>query len=94
MATLQKDVELAQLEVDRLSAGVSPLLQNDLTAARFAVEKLKQEIAEAQIIAPFDGLLLSLSLVPGQAVAGYAPVASVADDTNHGDLRRPAKQPA
>ena len=81
VAALQKDVELAQLEVDRLSAGVSPLLQNDLTRARFSVEKLKQEIAEAQIIAPFDGLLLSLSLVPGQAVAGYAPVASVADDS-------------
>lgn len=75
----QKDVELAQIEVERLAAGISPLLQNDLTRAQYAVEKLKQEIAEAQIIAPFDGLLLSLSLAPGQAVTGYQPVASVAD---------------
>ncbi len=81
VAAIQKDVELAQLDVDRLSAGVSPLLQNDLTRAQYAVEKLKEEIAEAQIIAPFDGILLSLSLVPGQAVTGYAPVASVADDS-------------
>ena len=78
VAAMQKDVELAQIEVDRLSTGVSPLLQNDLTRAQYAVEKLKQEITEAQIIAPFDGILLSLSLVPGQAVAGYA---SVADDS-------------
>ncbi|HQY92227.1 HlyD family efflux transporter periplasmic adaptor subunit [Caldilinea sp.] len=77
----QKDVDLAQIEVDRLGVGVSPLLQNDLTRARYAVEKLKQEIAEAQIIAPFDGILLSLSLTPGQAVTGYQPVASVADDS-------------
>jgi len=75
----QKDVELAQIEVERLNAGLSPLLQNDLTRAQYAVEKLQQEIAEAQIIAPFDGILLSLALTPGQAVSGYQPVASVAD---------------
>ncbi|GIV67886.1 efflux RND transporter periplasmic adaptor subunit [Caldilinea sp.] len=79
VAALEKDVELAQIEVERLSAGVSPLLENDVQRARYAVEKLKQEIAEAQIIAPFDGILLSISLTPGMAVNGYAPVASVAD---------------
>ncbi len=75
----QKDVEMAQIDVERLSTGISSLLQNDLTRAQYAVEKLQQEIAEAQIIAPFDGILLSLSLSPGQAVTGYQPVASVAD---------------
>lgn len=79
VAALEKDVELAQIEVERLSAGVSPLLENDVQRARYAVEKLKQEIAEAQIIAPFDGILLSVSLTPGMAVNGYVPVASVAD---------------
>jgi multidrug efflux pump subunit AcrA (membrane-fusion protein) len=78
-AAYQKDVELAQIAVERLAEGVNPLLQNDVTRAQYAVEKLKQEIAEAQIIAPFDGILLSLSLTPGQAVTGYQPVASVAD---------------
>ena len=82
VAAYQKDVDLAQIDVERLAVGVSPLLQNDLTRAQYAVEKLKQEIAEAQIIAPFDGLLLSLSLTPGQAVTGYQPVASVADDSS------------
>ena len=79
IAAAQKDVELAQLEVERLDAGVSPLLQNDLERAEYAVEKLNQEIAESQIIAPFDGILLSLSLLPGQPVVGYQPIASVAD---------------
>jgi multidrug efflux pump subunit AcrA (membrane-fusion protein) len=79
VAALEKDVELAQIEVERLSAGVSPLLENDVERARYAVEKLKQEIAEAQIIAPFDGILLSVSLTPGMAVNGYTSVASVAD---------------
>ena len=43
------------------------------------MQKLKQEIAEAQIIAPFDGVLLSVSLSPGQTVTAYQPVSSVAD---------------
>lgn len=75
----QKEVELVQIEVDRLQSGVSPLLQNDVTRARYAVQKLNEEIAEAQIIAPFDGVLLSIALTPGQAVTGYAPVATLAD---------------
>ena len=75
----QKEVELAQIEVERLAAGVSPLLQNDVTRARYAVQKLNEEIAEAQIIAPFDGVLLSLSLTPGQAVTAYGTVATLAD---------------
>ncbi len=75
----EKEVEMAQLEVDRLSEGVSPLLTNDVERTQYAVEKLNQQIAEAQIIAPFDGLLLSLSLSPGQAVTAYAPVATLAD---------------
>jgi multidrug efflux pump subunit AcrA (membrane-fusion protein) len=75
----QKEVELAQIEVERLQAEVSPLLQNDVTRARYAVQKLNEEIAEAQIIAPFDGVLLSLTLSPGQAINAYAPVVSLAD---------------
>ncbi len=75
----RKEVELAQIEVERLEAGVSPLLQNDVTRARYAVQKLNEQIAEAQIIAPFDGVLLSLTLSPGQAITAYAPVASLAD---------------
>lgn len=75
----QKEVELAQLEVERLEAEVSPLLQNDVTRAQYAMQKLNEEIAEAQILAPFDGVLLSISLSPGQAVTAYVPVATLAD---------------
>jgi multidrug efflux pump subunit AcrA (membrane-fusion protein) len=79
VAMQAKEIELAQLEVDRLSTGVSPLLKNDVTRAQYAIEKLTQEIAEAQIIAPFDGKLLSVNLSPGKAVTAYVPVASLAD---------------
>lgn len=77
------DVELAQLALEKhIEDGVNPLLANDVERAKFDVVKLEAEIAEAQIIAPFDGQLLSLSLTPGQAVEAFRPVATVADITN------------
>ncbi|MCB0065117.1 MAG: efflux RND transporter periplasmic adaptor subunit [Caldilineaceae bacterium] len=74
------DVQLAQLALDKhINDGVNPLLANDVQRASYDVEKLQAEIAEAQVIAPFDGQLLSLSLTPGQAVEAFRPVATVAD---------------
>jgi multidrug efflux pump subunit AcrA (membrane-fusion protein) len=82
IAIQERQVELAQLAVDRLLQGVDPLLVSDVTRADLAVSKLKAEIAESQVIAPFDGQLLSMSLTPGQAVEAYRPVATIADVEN------------
>ncbi len=80
VALQEKEVEIAQIAVDRLiEEGVSPLLENDVERATYDVTKLQAEIAEAQIIAPFDGQLLSVSLTPGQAVEAFRPVVTVAD---------------
>jgi multidrug efflux pump subunit AcrA (membrane-fusion protein) len=79
VAAQTKEVELAQIGLDRIGTEISPLLTGDLERAQYAVEKLKQTIAESQIIAPFGGLLLSLTLTPGQSVTAYAPVATLAD---------------
>ena len=81
IAIQEKVVELAQLDLDRLAEGIDPLLISDLTRAELAVQKLFAEIAEAQIIAPFDGKLLSISLTPGQGIEAYQPVATLADIT-------------
>jgi multidrug efflux pump subunit AcrA (membrane-fusion protein) len=62
-----------------LGDDVNPLLKNDVTRAQYAVDKLKQTIAESQIAAPFSGKLLSISLIPGQEVQGYKAVVSLAD---------------
>jgi len=79
IAIQEKMIELAQAEVEKLADGVDPLLVSDVTRAEMAVSKLEAEIAEAQIIAPFDGQLLSMALTPGQAVEAYASVASLTD---------------
>lgn len=82
IAIQQKMLELAQVDLDQLADGVDPLLKSDVTRAELAVSKLEAEIAEAQVIAPFDGQLLSMALTPGQAVGAYDEVASLADITH------------
>lgn len=80
VASQELEVQLAQLALDRLvQEGVDPLLKNDLTRAQLDVSKLHAEIAESEIIAPFSGQLLSMSLTPGQAVEAFRPVATVAN---------------
>ncbi len=82
LAVQQKEIELAQINVERLNSGVDPLLVNSVQSAQLNVDKLKTQIAEAQIAAPFDGQLLSVSLSPGQEVKGYQAVVVLADVNN------------
>lgn len=79
----QKEVELAQITVDRLKEeGVNPLLKSDVEQTSYDVTKLQAQIDEARVIAPFDGQLLSVSLTPGQAVEAFRPVVTIADITS------------
>lgn len=76
----ERQVDLAQITLDGLSGGVDPLLANDVLRAQFAVDKLKAAIADAQLVAPFDGKMeLSPLLYAGTAVDAYRFVAKVSD---------------
>jgi multidrug resistance efflux pump len=77
----QKQVELAEIAVARMEQGVDANLQNAYARAKLNVERLEAAIADAQIHAPFDGQLLSVSLTPGQAIEGFQKVVSIADVT-------------
>ncbi|NJN83246.1 MAG: HlyD family efflux transporter periplasmic adaptor subunit, partial [Caldilineaceae bacterium] len=79
IAIQEKLVELAQDDVEQLSVGVDPLMVSDLTRTELNVAKLHAEIAEAQIIAPFGGKLLTVSLTPGQAVDAFRSTVVLAD---------------
>lgn len=76
---LAQAVSMAQLEVNILERGIDPLYTNNVERARLNVEKLQAAIADAQIIAPFDGQVMSLSLTEGRDVTTFKPVAIVAD---------------
>ncbi len=79
IALQEKEIELQQLELERLAKGIDPLLISDVSRAELNVSKLRADIADSQVIAPFDGQLLSFALTPGQAVDAYKSVASLAD---------------
>ena len=79
IASLQKQVELAQLALDDMNRGVDPLLKNDVERARLELDSVIAAIEDSQIIVPFAGKVLSIALTEGRAVEAFNPVVTVAD---------------
>jgi multidrug efflux pump subunit AcrA (membrane-fusion protein) len=76
---LNIEVAEAQLDVDILNRGIDATYTNNVERAKLNVQKLEAAIADAQIIAPFDGHILSESLTVGQEATAYKPVVVIAD---------------
>jgi multidrug efflux pump subunit AcrA (membrane-fusion protein) len=73
-------VNLAQIGLESLNAGVDPLLGNDVKRAQLAVDKLRAAVTDAQIVAPIDGQVqLAFILYEGTAVDAFKYVATVSD---------------
>lgn len=72
---LQQEVDLARMRLEEIQAGL------DIERARLAVQRLEGLIADARVVAPFDGVVLSLNIAEGRLVEAYRPVMSVADPT-------------
>ncbi|MCS7061729.1 MAG: efflux RND transporter periplasmic adaptor subunit [Anaerolineae bacterium] len=78
---LAQQVAAARQGVVDAETSVDQLLVNDVKSAELNVESLRARIADAQIIAPFDGEIMSLSTAPGLPVEAYKPVMVIADPT-------------
>jgi macrolide-specific efflux system membrane fusion protein len=63
----QKQVELARI---------------GLAEAKMNLEDLTGQLTDSQILAPFDGKILTLSLTDGKLAEGYAPVVVIANVTD------------
>jgi RND family efflux transporter MFP subunit len=77
--TQEKRVELAQLEVERLQAGVDPRLEQAVTKAELDLADLQAQITDTLVLAPFDGEVTAVNTAAGKAVEGFRPVMVVAD---------------
>lgn len=86
IATAQARVDAAQANLDKLNAGPTDadvsILRQQVTLSQIAVERAEAQLAEAQIVAPMDGTVLSIDLEVGEIVNGSQPVATVADTTS------------
>lgn len=82
IAIQRKDVERAQLELNNIARTVDPILVNSVQRAELDLEQINTLVEAAQIRAPFDGMLLSISLSVGRGVEEFRPVVVIADPVN------------
>ena len=73
------EVQQAQQQLEWLNEGVDPVLVNEVNQAQLALERLQAQVADAQIVAPMDGQVLSLSVYAGRPAEAFKPVIVVAD---------------
>jgi len=76
---LDIEVQRAQQELDWLKEGVDPVMVNEVNQAQLTLERLQAQVADAQIVAPMDGEVLSLSLYAGRPIEAFKPGIVVAD---------------
>jgi len=86
-ANAQTSLEQAQQDYEKAVADADPnsynlrLLRLDLEQIGLEIQDLSEQIASAQLVAPFDGQILSLSIEEGDTVAAYGVVGQLADPT-------------
>jgi len=73
------EVQRAQQQLAWLKEGVDPVLVNGVNQAQLSLERLQAQVADAQIVAPMDGQVLSLSLYAGRPTEAFRPGIVVAD---------------
>lgn len=76
---LDRQVKQAQLALDELNKEADPLLANDVEVAKLNVTKLEAALADAQIVAPYDGRIMSLTATEGRAATAFQPAMVIGD---------------
>lgn len=71
--------ELAQLDVDELDTTVDPKLAADVDVAALRVAELENLMAQASLVAPFDGEISTLNISAGRSVTAGEVVGAIAD---------------
>ncbi len=85
VADAQTALQQAELDYEQAVVDADPesynlrLLALDLEQAQLDIQDLENQIASAQLVAPFDGQILSLNVEAGDAVQAYSTVGVLAD---------------
>lgn len=78
---LALDLEMATLRLEQLQRGIDPLLALDVERVRLDLAKIEAQIADAQLIAPFAGEILSIGVQAGSRAEAFRSVIVIADPT-------------
>ena len=79
---LEQELALADLRLEQLARGIDPLLALDVERARLDVQKIENQIADAQLIAPFAGEVLSLNVRAGSRAEAFQTAVVLAQPQN------------
>lgn len=76
------DVELAEMDLSVIMMRVSEIEAGlDITRSLLSLQRLQDQLNDARIVAPFDGVVLTMNLMEGTQVQGYREVMTLADPT-------------
>jgi multidrug resistance efflux pump len=74
------DIELAQMDLDLSRMRFTEIQTGlDVTRTVLGVARLRDQLNDARIVAPFDGVILESNVLEGRQVQGYAPLMLIAD---------------
>lgn len=76
---LRLALELAQIDVAELDQAIDPALQAEVDAAALRLAQAQADLAAAQIVAPFDGVVLNVEKGVGRGVVAGETVLVLAD---------------
>jgi multidrug efflux pump subunit AcrA (membrane-fusion protein) len=71
----QMNLDMAQLRAAEVGAGL------DITRTVLSLNRLKDQLSDARIVAPFDGVILQINVMEGRQVQGYNAMLVIADPT-------------
>jgi RND family efflux transporter MFP subunit len=69
----EQELNLTRMQLERLEAGL------DIEEIRLTVERLKAQLSDARLTAPFDGQILGVSVAEGRAMEAYRSVLTIGD---------------
>jgi HlyD family secretion protein len=77
----EENLSLAELSLRRASEQVNTYEEQAVKRTQLVVDRLKAQISERQITAPYDGILFKHNLKPGDPVEAFDPVITIGDPT-------------
>jgi HlyD family secretion protein len=78
----QQNLLLAQQALQLVTEDVNPYMEQAVKRSELSVQRLEGLIAERQIIAPYDCIILKSMVRPGQEVSAYYNIFTIGDPTN------------
>ncbi len=78
----QQNLKLAEMRLQILESQSTTYAEQAVKRSQLAVERLEKLLAERQIIAPFDGIVLRSIIRPGQSVDAFFTSFIVGDPTD------------